>query len=89
VTYKVLLHPKAAHELDKIGEPMRSRIKKRLKELQGNPEGPGKKLRYSDYWSLRIGDHRAIYKIKVDREQVIVLYIGHRKNVYGDFSRIF
>ena len=87
--YKVLLHPKAAQELDKIGEPMRSRIKKRLKELQGSPEGQGKNLRYTDYWSLRIGDLRAIYEINRDRGQVVVLYVGHRRNVYDDFSRIF
>ncbi|MCW3989117.1 MAG: type II toxin-antitoxin system RelE/ParE family toxin [Candidatus Bathyarchaeota archaeon] len=89
MTYKVLLHPKAAQELDKIGEPMRSRIKERLKELQTNPEGPGKKLKYSDYWSLRIGDHRAIYEIKADGAQVIVLFVGHRRDIYDDFSRIF
>lgn len=89
MTYAVLLHPKAAQELDRIGEPTRSRIKERLRDLRSDPEGPGKRLRYTDYWSLRIGDYRAIYEIKSDRGQVIVLYVGHRRNVYDDFSKIF
>ncbi len=89
MTYNVLLHPKAAQELNKIREPTRSGITERLKELQSDPEEKGKKLRYTDYWSLRIGDYRAIYEIKRNRGQVVVLYVGHRRNVYDDFSRIF
>ena len=87
MNFTVLLHPKAAQELNKIKEPVRSRIREGLTELRSDPEGAGKKLRYTDLWSLRIGDYRAIYEIK--REQVIILYVGHRKNVYDEFSRIF
>ena len=89
MTFAVLLHPKASQELNKIKEPMRSRIGEGLTELRSDPEGAGKKLRYTNFWSMRIGDYRAIYEIKRNREQVIVLYVGHRKNVYDDFSRIF
>ncbi|MCW4035984.1 MAG: type II toxin-antitoxin system RelE/ParE family toxin [Candidatus Bathyarchaeota archaeon] len=89
MTFTILLHPKAARELNKIKEPMRSRIKGRLAELRDDPEEMGKQLRYTDFWSLRIGDYRAIYDIKREREQVIVLFVGHRRNVYDDFSRIF
>lgn len=89
MTFTILLHPKAARELNKIKEPMRSRIKGRLAELRDNPEEMGRQLRYTDFWSLRIGDYRAIYDIKREKEQVIVLFVGHRRNVYDDFSRIF
>ena len=88
MTYYILLHPKAARELEKIEEPTRSRIKGRLTELREKPEELGKRLRYTDFWSLRIGDYRTVYEIKREREQVIVLYVGHRRNVYDDFSRI-
>lgn len=89
MTYTILLHPKAARELNRIEESMRSRIKGRLAELRDDPEEMGKQLRYTDFWSLRIKDYRAIYDIKREREQVIVLFVGHRRNVYDDFSRIF
>lgn len=89
MTFSILLHPKASQELNKIAEPIRSRIKAKLADLRNNPEELGKKLRYTDFWSLRIGDYRAVYEIEMEKKQVIVLYVGHRRSVYDDFSRIF
>jgi len=89
VTFSVLLHPKAAQSIDKIGEPTRTRIKERLAELKEDPEKKGSRLRHTEFWRLSIGDHRAIYEIKREKGQVIVLYVGHRRDVYDDFSRIF
>jgi len=89
VTYTVLLHPKAAQSIDKIGAPTRKRIKERLAELKEEPEDKGIRLRHTEFWRLRIGDYRAIYEIKLEKRQVIVLYVGHRRDVYDDFSRIF
>ena len=89
MTFAVLLHPKAAQALSKIREPGRSRIRGALAELRETPEEAGKRLRYTDFWSIRIGEHRTIYEIRRVRGLVIVLYIGHRRNVYDDFSRIF
>ncbi|MCD6467139.1 MAG: type II toxin-antitoxin system RelE/ParE family toxin, partial [Methanomicrobia archaeon] len=40
------------------------------------------------FWKLRIEDYRAIYEIKVKEKKVIILFIGHRKTVYDDFSRL-
>jgi len=88
VTYTVLLHPKAAQSIDKIGEPTRIRIKERLDELKEDPEKKGSRLRHTEFWRLRIGDYRGIYEIKREKGQVIVLYVGHRRDVYDDFSRI-
>jgi mRNA interferase RelE/StbE len=45
-------------------------------------------LRHSEFWRLRIGDYRAIYEVDRSKEQIVVLYIGHRKDVYDDFSRL-
>ena len=54
MTFSVLLHPRAADELNKIREPTRSRIREKLKELRIDPEALGKRLRYTDFWSTRI-----------------------------------
>ena len=86
VPFTVLLHPKAATTLRKIEEPIKSRIKEKLRELK---EKVGKPLKYSDFWSLRVGDYRAIYEINREKNQVIILFIGHRKKVYNDFSKLF
>jgi mRNA interferase RelE/StbE len=89
VAFAVLLHPKAAKALGRIEKQTRQRIKEQLRELRERPEKAGKQLRYSNFWSLRIGDYRAVYEINREIGQVIVLFIGHRKKVYDDFSKMF
>jgi mRNA interferase RelE/StbE len=89
MSFTVLLHPKAAKELEKIENTIKARIVKRLRELKDNPERVGKALRHSNFWSLRVGDYRAIYEIDRARRQVVVLFVGHRKKVYDDFSKLF
>lgn len=89
MAFTVFLHPKAAKALQKIDEPLRSRLIGGMRELRNRPERVGKPLKYSDFWSLRVGDYRAIYEINRDKNQVVVLFIGHRKKVYDDFSKMF
>jgi hypothetical protein len=38
--------------------------------------------------SIRIGDYRAIYQIDRDKNQVVILFIGHRRTVYDDFLKM-
>lgn len=89
MSFKVFVHPKSARFLSKLDKDLRARIKSRLEELEDHPERKGKRLRYSDFWGLRIGDYKAIYEIDEGEDRVIVLFIGHRKNVYDDFSKLF
>lgn len=89
MAFTVLLHSKAAKALEKIEKSIRTRIIAKLKELSDNPEKVGKPLKYSDFWSLRVGKYRAIYEINRSKNQVIILFIGHRKKVYDDFSKMF
>ena len=83
----VLLHRKAAKSLKKIQASTRSRILESLKELERWPEKVDQ-LKPSRFWRLRVGDYRLIYEIDRQANRVIVLHIGHRKNVYDEFSRL-
>lgn len=87
MSYSVLLHPKANKFLKKSDEKLRNRIEDKLKKLESNPK-KGKMLSGSKFRRLRIGDYRAIYEIDQDEKNAIILYIGHRKNVYDDFSKL-
>jgi len=89
MTYKILLHPKANKFLEKNEIVIRERIKNKLRVLKNFPDRKGNHLRYTTFWKLRIGDYRAIYEINNKEKKAIVLFIGHRKNVYDDFSRLF
>ncbi len=89
MSYRVLLHPKAAEFLKKCSAETSRRISRRLGELGDKPEKNGERLRHSSFWRLRIGDYRAIYTIDEEKREVIVLFIGHRRDVYDDFTRLF
>ena len=89
MAFSVFLHPKAAKALERIEESVRLRIVERLKELRDSPERVGKRLKFSDFWSVRVGDYRVIYEIERDKNRVIVLFVGHRRKVYDDFSKMF
>lgn len=89
MVFTVVLHPKAAKALEKIEKSIRSRIIEELRELRNRPERVGKRLKYSDFLGLRVGDYRVIYEVDRGKNQVVVLFIGHRKKVYDDFSKMF
>lgn len=61
----------------------KKRIINKLRELEKNPE-LGKPLtgRLAGIWSLRVGKFRALYQIRREEVLILVLDIGHRKNVY-------
>ena len=88
MSFKVLLHPKAARFMEKAHPSLKKRLKDSLKELEESPEDKGERLTNTPFWRLRIGDYRAIYEIDKPERKILILYIGHRKNVYDDFSRL-
>lgn len=88
MVFKVFLYPNAAKALKKLDEVNKVRIKKALVELALDPWKTGKPLHPSDFWSIKSGDYRAIYEINSSQNQVTVLFVGHRKRVYDDFSKL-
>ncbi|MEO5341331.1 MAG: type II toxin-antitoxin system RelE/ParE family toxin [Magnetococcus sp. MYC-9] len=45
-------------------------------------QGPKKLEGTADTWRIRTGDYRIIYTIEDDRLVVLVVKIGHRREVY-------
>ena len=88
-SFEIFLHPMAAKALEKLDSEISRQIRKKLAELKEFPEQRGKHLRYTSFWSLRIGDYRAIYEIRQAEKKIIVLFIGHRSDVYDDFSKLY
>ena len=85
--YSILLHPKAHDFFNTTDKDLKHRLKQKIKELCINPR-KGKKLKHSDFYRFRIGEYRVIYELNDHKKQIIILYIGHRKHVYDDFSRL-
>ena len=81
--YKVFLEKPAKKFLDKLDDFNAQIITKKLRKLGENPQ-LGELLigNLSGLWKLRIGKYRAIYKIVENKLLILVLDLGHRKNIY-------
>jgi mRNA interferase RelE/StbE len=72
----------------KVPHKIRGQIKKRVEALATNPLPPGcKKIQGMDeeadpVYRVRQGDYRILYVVRNSPDQIIVLDIGHRKDVY-------
>lgn len=85
--YEVLYTKKAVKQLSKIDVNQRNIIISWIeKNLEGkdNPRIQGKALKggLKDYWRYRVGNYRIIAEINDDEIKIIVIEIGHRKNIY-------
>ena len=82
--YEVVLSPKAEKQLDELPRPMQRRITEAIEGLESNPRPHGvKKLEGAeDLWRIRVGDYRIVYTIKDNRLVVLVVKIGHRREIY-------
>ncbi len=83
MAYTVYLTDEAQKFLDKCDNSISRAIIKRLEYLSINPRA-GKPLtaNLAGYYSLRIGNYRALYQIKHTELMILVITIGHRKNIY-------
>ena len=81
--HQVIIPKSVRKELDRLPEDVARRILARLAGLETNPRPADvKKLRGREAWRIRVGDYRVIYEIH-DRElQVIVITVGHRREIY-------
>lgn len=57
-------------------------ILNKVYSIKENPFRFLKRLQGEKLWRLRIGDYRAIVDVIVSMNKIIVIRIGHRKNIY-------
>lgn len=80
--YNVVIPDRASKDLEKIDKKTQKIILLKIKEYSSNPFRYSIRLtdtRIGDY-IFRIGKYRVIFDI--DGENLVVLRIGHRKNIY-------
>ena len=83
MNYSVEILRSAQRRLAKIDRESRSRIISAIRDLAHDPHPRGsKKLSGRAAWRVRAGDYRVIYEIHDDRLVVLVVAIGHRRDIY-------
>ena len=88
MAYRVEFSESAERELGKLDSQQARRILKffsgRVAKLD-DPRSIGEALhgsRFGEFWKYRVGHYRLICKLEDDRLLVLVLRIGHRKEIY-------
>lgn len=83
--YKIEYVESVKEDLSTIPKTHKIQIKKTIeKKLTTNPIEFGKPLQYSlkGLRRLRVGDYRIIFQIEEEKNTVLIVKIGHRKEVY-------
>lgn len=71
-------------DIRRLDRPAQMRIVTGLAELARQPRPAGAELLAGlvDVWRVRVGDHRILYAIVEDVVLVLVLRVGHRREIY-------
>lgn len=84
--YRVEIARDALRALAKLDKPIRRRVQAAIDALCAQPRPPGvialQRLRGA--YRIRVGDYRVIYTVDDGRLVVLVIDLGHRREIYRD-----
>lgn len=83
MAYRIEVRPAAARQLRRLDPQTARRVQGVIALLADDPRPPASRpLTGRPAWRVRVGDYRVIYTIEDDRLVVVVITIGHRRDVY-------
>jgi mRNA interferase RelE/StbE len=83
MTYRIDVAPAAVRQLHKLDPQARRRVQAAVELLAGNPRPAGAKMlsRGEGEWRVRTGDYRVVYQIHDQVLVVLVVAVGHRRDM--------
>lgn len=83
MTYFVSIKQSAVKALEKVAREDRLRIIDAIDQLKSNPTAGGVlKGEFSGLRRIRVGNYRVVYEVQDQKLVVLVVRIGHRRDVY-------
>lgn len=84
--YRIEVSATAEKQIRKLNKADQIRVLRAIRNLAKEPRPPGtRKLRgYEDVYRIRVGTYRILYSIESGRLLIIVLKVGHRRDVYRE-----
>jgi mRNA interferase RelE/StbE len=80
---KILLVKSAEKELLRLNKTLGQRIFQKIRLLKNDPYGQNsKKLEGHEGYRMRMGDYRVIYLIDKVKQEILIIKIGHRRDIY-------
>jgi mRNA interferase RelE/StbE len=81
--FQIIWSESAANELKKLDRTLSKRIFNKVSQLSENPyHFDVIKMVGDPYFRLRVGDYRVIFDIQNDLLRILIIKVGHRKNIY-------
>jgi len=81
--YRIELRPAAARAVRKLDPQIRHRVQGAIALLAQDPRPPGARaLQGRSGLRVRVGDYRIIYTVAEDVLLVVVVTLGHRRDIY-------
>jgi len=86
--YRIEVKRSAAKVLKKISKPDQKRISKAIDNLAENLPNPNatKMKGNNPFHKIRLGDYRIVYEIQDDVLLILIVKIGHRKDIYRNLT---
>ncbi|MBI2576134.1 type II toxin-antitoxin system RelE/ParE family toxin [Candidatus Woesearchaeota archaeon] len=83
--YRAIFSEKAEKQLRKLPKEIQGRILNSLERISIRPESYLERMVGNPFYKLRVGDYRVIVEIEHEKLIILVIKVGHRKNVYEKF----
>ena len=81
--YKIELRRKAQRAFDRLPKDDFNAVLGAVRDLANIPRPKGvEKIKSAGLWRIRQGDYRIVYSIDDSQKTVIILRIGHRREIY-------
>lgn len=80
--YQIIFSEKAKKQLEKLEHNVQERIVQSLERIKVRPEAFITKLVGDPAYKFRAGDYRVLLDIDQGKLLILVIKVGHRKNVY-------
>ena len=87
--YKLLYTEESKKQIARLDGRLKEKIRTAVEYIAQDPVAAGKPLtkELKGRWSYRVESYRIIYRIYKTEVLVLILTVGHRKEVYKKISR--
>ena len=84
MSYRLEITPAAVRGIASLPQDARRRLDACILALAENPHPPGSKKLTSlkGLYRVRVGDHRVVYSVEHGKLIVLVVRVGHRREIY-------
>ncbi len=89
MAWTVLYAASAVRQIRKLDRSVCARVERACRELAESPErGKPLQLTLRGLRSWRTGDFRIIYRVSERRVEILVVAVGHRREIYAVVERL-